>query len=58
MYQKELLFFFQESTAILSRTKGGGCARGWCVRRVSLLARYIHSLPVKFQDVKFTDPFL
>ena len=34
-----LLFFcFQEPTAIPSRKKtGGGCARGWCVRRGSLM---------------------
>ena len=30
-----------------------GCARGWCVRRGSLLQDH---LPVKFQDVKFKDP--
>ena len=31
-------FLFQEPTAILSRKRnGGGCARGWCVRRGSLL---------------------
>ena len=32
--------------------KGGGYARGWCVRRGSLLQ---NCLPVKFQDVKFKD---
>ena len=44
---------FQEPTAIPSRNKGGRCARGWCVRRGSLLQ---DRLPVKFQDVKFKDP--
>ena len=44
---------FQEQTAILSRKKGGRCARGWCVRRGSLLQ---DRLPVKFQDEKFKDP--
>ena len=44
------LLFFQETTAIPSRKKGGGCARGWCVRRGSLLQ---DRLPVKFKDSKF-----
>ena len=44
---------FQEPTAIPSRKKGCRCARGWCVRRGSLLQ---DCLPVKFQDVKFKDP--
>ena len=47
-----VLLFFQEPTAISSRKKGG-CARGWCVRRGSLLQ---DRLPVKFQDMKFKDP--
>ena len=41
-------------TTIPSRgKKGNACARGWCVRRGSLLK---DCLPVKFQDVKFKDP--
>ena len=44
-------FVFQEPTAILSRKKVGGYARGWRVRRVLL-----DCIPVKFQDVKFTVP--
>ena len=31
---------FQESTTILIKN-GGGCARGWCVRRASLLAVFL-----------------
>ena len=50
-----LFSLFSSVTAIPSREekKGNGCARGWCVRRVSLLQ---DRLPVKFQDVKFKDP--
>ena len=48
------LKFLQEPTATLCRKKkGGGCARGWCVRRESLLQ---DRLPAKFQDVKFAVP--
>ena len=44
------MLFFEEPTAIQSRKKGGGCARGWCVGRGSLLQ---DRLPVKFKDPKF-----
>ena len=47
------LFFLPSATAIpKKKKKGNGCARGWCVRRGSLLQ---DRLPVKFQDVKFND---
>ena len=46
-----LFFFLQELTTITSRKNRWVChARGWCVRRGSLLQ---DCLPVKFQDVKF-----
>ena len=50
-----LLFFFVFFTSRkpYQKKKGGGCARDWCVGRGSLLQ---DGLPVKFQDVKFTDP--
>ena len=35
------------------RKKGSRCARGWSVRRGSLLQ---DGLPMQFQDVKFKDP--
>ena len=48
-----MFLFLQEPTTILSRkNNGGGCARGWCVRR-EFAAR---SSPAKFQDVKFAVP--
>ena len=43
------LFIYQELTAILSGKKKGGCARGWCVRRGSLLQ---DRLPVKYPKCK------
>ena len=46
--------FFPSATATPSRgKKGNGRARGWYVRRGSLLQ---DRLPVKFQDVKFRYP--
>ena len=49
-----LFYFFSRATAIPSRRKKGNrCARGWCVRRGSLLQ---DGLPVNFEDVKFKDP--
>ena len=42
---------FQEPTAMPSRKKGGRCARGWCVRRGSLLQ---DRLPVKFNTLDAT----
>ena len=44
----ELITFLQVPTAIPSRKKR--YARGWCVRKGSLLK---DRLPVKFQDVKY-----
>ena len=38
---------------IRKEKKDNGCARGWSVRKGSLLQDH---LPVKFQDVKFKDP--
>ena len=47
-------FFFSKATAKPSRKKkGNGFARGWFVRRGSLLQ---DRLPVTFQDVKFKVP--
>ena len=47
-----LLLLLQEPTDIPSRKKlmRWVCARGWCVRRGSLLQDH---LPVKFNDAKF-----
>ena len=49
----ELIIYYQEPTSIPSRKKRSECARGWCVRRGSLLQ---DRFPVKFQDVNFKDP--
>ena len=47
-----LLFFQARPPYQVGKKRGNGCARGWCVRRGSLLQDH---LPVKFQDVKFKD---
>ena len=53
MAEEEFVVVFSNATAIYQlEKKGNGCAKGWCARRGSLQDR----LPVKFQDVKFTDP--
>ena len=44
-----LFFKSRPPYQVEQKKKGGGCARGWCVRRGSLLQ---DRLPVKFQDVK------
>ena len=48
-----LLFFQERPPYQVEKKEGNECARGWCVRRGSLLQ---DCLPVKFQDVKFKDP--
>ena len=47
-----LFFFFFKSQQPyqVEKKERNGCARGWCVKRGSLLQDCLH---VKFQDVKF-----
>ena len=47
------LFFFFKSRLPYQVEKKGGCVRGWCVRRGSLLQ---DRLPAKSQHVNFKDP--